>query len=115
MNLLGNALDATPTWGTITLGCTVEGGMARAYIRDTGIGIPEDVKEKMFEPFFTTKGVGNGTGLGLFLCHKIVLAHHGEILSESVEGEGTTFWVELPAAKEMAQEADSPHLVAVAS
>ena len=63
MNLLGNALDATPTWGTITLGCTVEDGIAKAYVRDTGIGIPEDVKGRMFEPFFTTKGVGNGTGL----------------------------------------------------
>ena len=115
MNLLGNALDATPTWGSITLGCTVEDGMAKAYVRDTGIGIPEDVKARMFEPFFTTKGVGNGTGLGLFLCHKIVLDHHGEILVESVEGEGTTFWVELPVAQEMAQVSDSAHIVAVAS
>ena len=115
MNLLINALDATPTWGTITLGCTVENGMAKAYVRDTGIGIPEDIRSRIFEPFFTTKGVGNGTGLGLFLCHKIVLDHHGEIMVESVEGEGTTFWVELPIAQEATQSSGSPHIAAVAS
>lgn len=93
VNLVGNALDATPAWGTVTLGCYVQDGMAVAYVRDTGIGIPDELKERIFEPFFTTKEVGKGTGLGLFICHKIIADHQGEITFESKQGEGTTFWV----------------------
>jgi signal transduction histidine kinase len=96
MNLLSNAIDATPSWGTITLRCTVRDGMATACIKDTGVGIPEDIRQRLFEPFFTTKGVGKGTGLGLFICHKIVTEHQGDILVESEQGKGTTMTVKLP-------------------
>ncbi len=109
VNLIGNALDATPAWGTITLGCNHRNGTAMAYVRDTGIGIPEDIKEKIFEPFFTTKEVGKGTGLGLFLCHKILSDHSGDISVDSKQGEGTTFYVSLPVAEQAEQrEAVTP-------
>ena len=107
MNLVGNALDAIPELGTITLGCTVRDGVPTAYIKDTGTGIPKDVLDRIFEPFFTTKEVGNGTGLGLFISHKIVIDHGGELSVESKEGEGTTFWVKLPAAEGAEQRQSS--------
>ena len=112
MNLVGNALDAMPEWGTITLGCTIENGMATAYVKDTGSGIPQEVLDRIFEPFFTTKEVGQGTGLGLFICHKIVTDHQGELSVESEPGQGTTFWVKLPAvAAAMEESSPSPAFV----
>jgi PAS domain S-box-containing protein len=67
-------------------------------VRDTGEGIPEDVKRRIFEPFFTTKGPGRGSGLGLSICQSIVTALGGEITFESELGTGTAFRVILPAA-----------------
>ncbi len=66
-------------------------------VKDNGIGMPEATKSKIFQPFFTTKPTGEGTGLGLSLAYDIVTkGHGGTIECESVEGEGTTFRVELP-------------------
>ncbi|MBP8086002.1 MAG: histidine kinase, partial [Saprospiraceae bacterium] len=63
---------------------------------DNGPGIPPHVLEKIFQPFFTTKPTGQGTGLGLSLSYDIVKAHGGELLVETIEGEGTTFIIQLP-------------------
>ena len=66
-------------------------------IRDNGIGIPPEVKEKMFNPFFTTKPAGEGTGLGLSLSHDIVVKQHaGSIEVDTRPGEFTEFKVILP-------------------
>lgn len=62
-------------------------------VRDNGVGISPERFNKLFDPFFTTKGIGEGTGLGLFICHEIVRAHGGRIEVESEPGEGTTFRV----------------------
>ena len=67
-------------------------------VADAGVGIPPDVLPRVFEPFFTTKPVGEGTGLGLFVCQGIVTEMGGEITAESEVGKGTTFRVTLPAA-----------------
>jgi signal transduction histidine kinase len=100
VNIIGNAIDAMPEWGTITLGCSVEQGTAIAYVKDEGIGINKELQEKIFDPFFTTKPVGSGTGLGLYICQKIIAEHRGRISVESAQGEGTTFYIELPAAQQ---------------
>ncbi len=68
----------------------------RIYIRDTGNGIPPEIRARIFDPFFTTKGVGKGTGQGLSLAHNIVNNHLGSISVDSEPGQGTTFTIELP-------------------
>jgi len=75
-------------------------GMARLEVRDDGAGIAPDVLKRIFDPFFTTRKVGEGTGLGLPICHSIVAAHGGTILASSTPGQGSTFRVELPAVSD---------------
>jgi CheY-like chemotaxis protein len=70
-------------------------------VSDTGIGIPPENLQRIFEPFFTSKPIGVGTGLGLSICRNIVVSMGGSIHVESQVGKGTTFRVELPAAKEV--------------
>ena len=66
-------------------------------IRDNGIGIPPQVKEKMFNPFFTTKPAGEGTGLGLSMSHDIIVKQHGGRIDVDTEpGKFTEFIVTLP-------------------
>jgi signal transduction histidine kinase len=67
-------------------------------VADNGPGIPETLHTRIFEPFFTTKDVGQGTGLGLALCHRIVTSHSGTIAADSHAGGGARFTVTLPAA-----------------
>ena len=73
-------------------------GKVQISIRDSGVGMPKEVKDKLFKPFFSTKAKGKGTGLGLSVSRKIVADHKGEILVESEPGKGTTFIVCLPSA-----------------
>jgi signal transduction histidine kinase len=72
--------------------------MINVSIADNGTGIPDALRKKIFQPFFTTKPTGQGTGLGLSLSYDIVRAHGGELMLESVAGEGTTFVIQLPIA-----------------
>lgn len=67
-------------------------------VRDTGHGIPAEIKDKIFDPYYTTKEVGKGTGLGLSVVHGIVKSHNGEIYVESKVGLGSTFQILLPSA-----------------
>lgn len=104
VNLLVNAAHAIPEGmrerNEIRLVTTTDSaGRAVVEVRDTGCGIPQAVRSKIFDPFFTTKAIGVGTGLGLSICHGIVTAHGGEILIDSVVGQGTTVRVALPAAR----------------
>ncbi|MDY7005204.1 MAG: ATP-binding protein [Cyanobacteriota bacterium] len=67
------------------------------HITDNGMGIPEEVKNRIFDPFYTTKPVGKGTGLGLSLSYKIIVEkHNGKFDCNSVVGKGTEFAIELP-------------------
>jgi signal transduction histidine kinase len=66
-------------------------------VTDDGAGIPPEVLGRIFDPFFTTRPVGQGSGLGLSICHAIVTGHGGKITARSEPGKGATFRVELPA------------------
>ena len=80
----------------------------RISFRDDGPGIAGENMDKIFDPFFTTKPVGEGTGLGLSLCHGIIAEHQGRIYAESEPGKGATFVVELPVVVEEREEANTP-------
>ena len=69
-----------------------------ATFKDHGHGIPEDEITKVFEPFYTTKVQGEGTGLGLTICQKVVKQHGGNITIDSEVGKGTIFTIQLPHA-----------------
>jgi len=95
-NLLDNALDAIDTGGTITVKTETGGLGICVSVIDDGGGIPEDVQSRIFEPFFTTKDVGDGTGLGLDIVHRIVqTTHQGQVDVVSEPGR-TRFTVQLP-------------------
>ncbi len=96
MNLIVNAIHATPKEGTITIVTRAQDQHYTVTIADTGIGIPDDLLPRIFDPGFTTKGVGVGTGLGLSIVYKIVQAHGGRIDVESTAGEGTKFTITCP-------------------
>ena len=98
LNLLINAVEALEGSGTVSVSVDVpkERNYVRVLIDDDGRGIPIDIVPKIFIPFFTTKT--HGTGLGLSLVQKIVLAHNGRIEVQSTEGKGTRFVVTLPTA-----------------
>ena len=102
-NLIQNAIQAMPHGGTIVLRATStdqrRGGFVGIYeVEDTGQGIPPENLTKIFDPFFTTKDPGEGTGLGLALCYRIVQDLQGVIRVESTVGVGTKFTIELPLA-----------------
>ena len=113
LNLFTNAIDAMRDCGngrltirlsTITLppmpvGKESErGGWVDIAIEDTGQGIPEENLSKVLEPFFTTKPEGQGTGLGMAICQRIVQEHGGELTIDSEVGAGTTVRVRFPVA-----------------
>jgi signal transduction histidine kinase len=95
--LLMNALDATSAGGRIEVETGRRGEEAAILaVKDDGVGIPPEIRDKIFSPFFTTKPFGEGTGLGLAICHGIVTSHGGTIEVESETGRGTRIAVVLP-------------------
>jgi two-component system, NtrC family, sensor kinase len=107
-NLVMNAIHAMPDGGQVEVSASLatmtppadHGGtdaeFVRVSVRDTGVGIAEDVLPHIFEPFFTTKDVGDGTGLGLAVCYGIVRDHGGWIDVKSSRGDGSVFTFYLP-------------------
>jgi PAS domain S-box-containing protein len=109
LNLAVNARDAMPDGGELVIGTAESpvmhaagGGAAPArvelFVRDSGRGIPEEIRDKVFEPFFTTKEQGKGTGMGLAMVYGIVKNHGGSVRFDTEAGHGTTFCVLLPVA-----------------
>jgi two-component system, NtrC family, sensor kinase len=96
LNMLVNAAHAIETQGEITVSTRSAGDQVLVSFRDTGCGIPEEIRSRIFEPFFTTKEVGKGTGLGLSISYDIIKKHNGSIEVESALGCGTTFTIRLP-------------------
>ncbi len=99
INLMVNALQAMPDGGELKVQTLHEGNRVSLIIEDTGIGMSDEVLEKIFTPFFTTKEVGKGTGLGLPVVHGIITSHGGSIRVESKVGRGTRFAIHLPLAR----------------
>jgi two-component system NtrC family sensor kinase len=98
-NLLLNALQASPTGGSISVSVdrSEQPGYVEFVVEDSGPGIPQENQHKIFEPFFSTKEVGKGTGLGLSVCYSIIRRHKGFIKITSEAGRGARFSVQLPA------------------
>jgi signal transduction histidine kinase len=95
-NLLDNAIDAAPQNGTVMVRTWSDGPQVCVSIIDNGPGVPDSCKARIFEPFYTTKPVGEGTGLGLDIAHRIVTGQFGgQIKLNSVPGR-TEFVVSLP-------------------
>jgi PAS domain S-box-containing protein len=110
LNLVMNARDAMEEQGAgrerlLRICSFPEGEAVVVAVADTGVGIPEEIRERIFEPFFTTKEVGRGTGLGLSISYGIVKDYGGSIRMESEVGVGTTFTLTFPGA---AVRGDSP-------
>ena len=112
INLAVNARDAMPKGGTLTIILSNIAVAAHAtdgrhepscgrhvllQVRDTGLGIPPEIREHIFDPFFTTKEIGKGTGFGLATVHSIVKSHGGFVNVESEIEKGSTFNIYLPA------------------
>ena len=97
LNLIINAQQAMPNGGPITLSAKLQNSDAVLTVSDQGIGIPQEIIEKIFSPFFTTKV--EGSGFGLAEVYKVVQAHGGSIEVESKVGKGTTFTIKLPQSK----------------
>jgi signal transduction histidine kinase len=104
INLIQNALDAVASKKyppgekpLITLHATEHDASVRIRIRDNGSGISPEVMSHIFDPFFTTKDVGQGMGLGLSICHRIIAEHHGQIEVQSEPGHYTEIQIDLPA------------------
>jgi len=97
LNLVRNALAATPTGGRITVRVEAEAGAVRLIVRDTGPGIPPELAARLFEPFFTTRALEGGTGLGLAVVRAIVAEHGGTITARS--DAGAEFTVSFPARR----------------
>ena len=98
-NLIDNAVSAMGGSGTLTVRTALDGDQLLIDIGDSGPGVPADIQQRIFEPFFTTKPVGQGTGLGLDICWRIVVGrHHGDLRVQSVPGD-THFQVRLPLSE----------------
>ena len=108
LNLFNNAFYAIQkkqlTAGTaykpsVAISTSKKGNTIEILVKDNGLGIPENIKDKILQPFFTTKPTGEGTGLGLSLSYDIVVkSHNGKIDVNSIEGEYTEFKITLPVS-----------------
>ncbi len=98
-NLMSNALKYTPEGGRITTALSYDGKQYVLSVSDTGKGIEEEALPHLFDRFFQARGAVGGTGIGLSLVKAYVDLHHGDIRVESNEGEGTRFFISLPATQ----------------
>lgn len=96
VNMIVNAVDAMPRGGKLLISCRRIDNRLQLHFTDNGVGMPEDVQQKIFEPFFSTKGA-QGTGLGLSVSYSIIERHSGSISVVSEPGKGACFTIDLPA------------------
>ena len=100
-NLIINAIQAISAGGEITIDGEVDADGLIVRIIDTGPGIPDEILSTLFEPFHTSKPVGEGTGLGLYICRAIIVDNHqGSIEARPIDqGSGTVFGIRLPTSQ----------------
>ncbi len=102
-NLIDNAIKYSPTGGEIEVSVQVRAGEAIVPVKDQGVGIPAARQSHIFERFYRahtgTPYDYGGMGVGLFICHEIIAEHGGRMWFESVEGQGSTFYVALPIVR----------------
>jgi signal transduction histidine kinase len=106
-NLISNAIKYSPQGGIVQISAEAENGSVRVEVRDEGMGIPFSQQQQIFTKFFRGDAAASGitgTGLGLAVSRDIVESHGGRIGFTSTEGEGTTFFVELPGANGSSDE-----------
>lgn len=113
INLIINAEQALTSSGSgdhihVSARSQPDAGMVEITIQDNGPGIPAAIRPRIFEPFFTTKEVGEGTGIGLAFCHRIILSHGGQIRLEKTDGSGSSFCITLPSALGQRSEHHEP-------
>ncbi|WP_254443023.1 ATP-binding protein [Ruegeria arenilitoris] len=113
LNLMINAEQAMTSAGigdeiVLSAEALPDKGMVEITVRDNGPGIPKAIRPRIFEPFFTTKEVGDGTGIGLAFCHRIVLSHGGQIGLDKANEPGTCLRITLPIAVSDASNIDEP-------
>jgi signal transduction histidine kinase len=115
-NLLSNGIKYSPDGGEVEVGAGRIGDEVTVWVRDHGLGIPEEHQDRIFTKFFRgdvgrERGIA-GTGLGLVLARQIIEAHGGEVGFESEEGAGSTFWVRIPGAAQNEVEVGGRSLAA---
>jgi signal transduction histidine kinase len=100
-NLLSNAIKYSPDGGTVQVEAEQVDSVVRVSVRDQGLGIPDELQQRVFAKFFRgdadVSGIP-GTGLGLTIARSVVEAHGGRMNFESARGKGSVFWLELPIA-----------------
>jgi len=94
LNLVVNAIQASPGGGPVDISARIEGGRFVITVEDHGRGIPETARDRIFEPFFTTNATG--LGLGLAVAQRFVAGHSGRITVDASSGKGTAISVSLP-------------------
>ena len=101
-NLEINAAHAMGNEGTLTVGTepSKNDRFVEFFVRDTGHGMSQEIRENIFEPFYTTKSKGKGTGLGMHVVKQIIEQHNGYVRIESEVGEGTTMIIGLPVERD---------------
>ena len=113
INLVTNAIDAMDEKAEsaefkgmakrLLIRSYAENGHVVVAVTDNGVGMSDEVKEKLFEPFFTTKRIGKGTGLGVSISYGIIKDYSGTIEIDTQAGRGTTFILKFPALKKKDQ------------
>ncbi len=103
INLISNAIKYNQSRGSVEITAQAEGGHVELQVRDTGIGIPKELQQRIFEPFdrlAATDQSGAGTGIGLSISQRLLKEMGSELRFTSVEGEGSTFYFTLPVVDE---------------